>query len=355
MGQIAKEKLSKCNTFKIGITGSVGKTTTRNMIYEVLNNKSFKNKGNKNNEIGVPLTILDMDYDTDNLVIEMGMDKKGDLSYLADIVRPDIAIITNIGLSHIKNFNSEFDIFMAKFEITKYFKDNNILIINGDDKYLKTLKTKNYKYKIYSVGFLKFNDLYIESYRYNNGIIYFKVNDIDYEFSVNTRSKLLLYNALFAIFVGKYKNISYEDINKGLNNYKNEERRLEVLNGRSWMIINDCYNSSLTSIESATDYLYSYDNRRVCILGDILETGKYNREIHEKIAKYLYNTDIFIAIGDDIKYTYDLVKDKQISYYFKNIDDFFKEYKNILEKDDIILVKASNGCGFKKIVERLVV
>ena len=353
---IAKYYIESFKPYTVGITGSVGKTTTRNMVSEVLSKcgNTIKNDANQNNEIGVPLTIFRLKHDTKYLALEMGMDHKGDLLKLTDIVNPNIGIITNIGMSHIGNFKDKFDLFLSKLQITDKFNDNNILIVNGDDKYLSSLRYRDLDYKLITIGFRKDNDLYCTSYKISDGKTYFKVNDIETLFVINTTSKYLIYNALFAIEVGLINNISIEDIKDALTSFKNEKKRLEKIVTNKYTIINDCYNSSLDSIRCAVDYLKAFENRKVLILGDIKELGVYEKDVIETIPSIINKCcDLVIYIGDNIKYAVSLSND--LNYiYFENKEDFYKRADTLLCKDDVILIKASNSCNFDEITKYLI-
>ncbi len=178
LGSLARFYLDKFNVDLIGVTGSVGKTSTRDIIYSVLNEKykTLKNELNYNNEIGIPKTLFNLDYSYEKAVIEMGIDKKGDISYFKTIAPLKHAVISNIGLSHIANFKNQEGIFHAKMEIAKEFNKENTLIVNGDDNFLKTLKDKKLPYNLLTYGFDKDNTIYCVSYEIVNGKINFKVN-----------------------------------------------------------------------------------------------------------------------------------------------------------------------------------
>ena len=177
LGHIAKGYKEKFNLTTIGITGSVGKTSTKDIISSVLSQKynTLKTQGNQNNEIGLPKTLLNINKKTQIAVIEMAMDKKGDLNYLTNIVHPNIAIITNIGMSHIMNFKNQEGIFYSKMEIANSLTSKDTLIVNGDDKYLKTLKNKQHDYKLLTYGFEESNDIYCKDYKIEDN--YVRSND----------------------------------------------------------------------------------------------------------------------------------------------------------------------------------
>ena len=362
LGSLARFYLDKFNVDLIGVTGSVGKTSTRDIIYNVLNEKykTLKNKLNYNNEIGIPKTLFNLDYSYEKAVIEMGIDKKGDISYFKTIAPLKHAVISNIGLSHIANFKNQEGIFHAKMEIAKDFNKENTLIVNGDDNFLKTLKDKKLPYNLLTYGFDKDNTIYCVSYEIVNGKINFKVNFKNkvYDYTIPSIAKHNIYNAMSAILIGNLYNLTYEEIKKGLESVSFTEGRLTIINKKDITIINDCYNASLDSIKSALNVLSTFKTRKVAILGDVLETGSYEEEIHKNIGKSIIgNTDILILVGDSIKYTYDeVIKNnfnKDNIYVFNTYEDVIKNIDNIIKKGDTILLKASHGIKLSNVVEYL--
>lgn len=362
LGSLARFYLDKFNVDLIGVTGSVGKTSTRDIIYSVLNEKykTLKNELNYNNEIGIPKTLFNLDYSYEKAVIEMGIDKKGDISYFKTIAPLKHAVISNIGLSHIANFKNQEGIFHAKMEIAKDFNKENTLIVNGDDNFLKTLKDKKLPYNLLTYGFDKDNTIYCVSYEIVNGKINFKVNFKNkiYDYTIPSIAKHNIYNAMSAILIGNLYNLTYEEIKKGLESVSFTEGRLTIINKKDITIINDCYNASLDSIKSALNVLSTFKTRKVAILGDVLETGSYEEEIHKNIGKSIIgNTDILILVGDSIKYTYDeVIKNnfnKDNIYVFNTYEDVIKSIDNIIKKGDTILLKASHGIKLSNVVEYL--
>lgn len=362
LGSLARFYLDKFNVDLIGVTGSVGKTSTRDIIYSVLNEKykTLKNELNYNNEIGIPKTLFNLDYSYEKAVIEMGIDKKGDISYFKTIAPLKVAVISNIGLSHIANFENQEGIFHAKMEIAEHFNKENTLIVNGDDKFLKTLKDRKLPYNLLTYGFDEDNTIYCVSYEIVNGKINFKVNFKNkiYDYTIPSIAKHNIYNAMAAILIGNLYNLTYEEIKKGLENVSFTEGRLTIINKKDITIINDCYNASLDSIISALNVLSTFKTRKVAILGDVLETGSYEEEIHKNIGKSIIgNTDILILVGNSIKYTYDeVIKNnfnKDNIYVFNTYEDVIKNIDNIIKKGDTILLKASHGIKLSNVVEYL--
>lgn len=362
LGSLARFYLDKFNVDLIGVTGSVGKTSTRDIIYSVLNEKykTLKNELNYNNEIGIPKTLFNLDYSYEKAVIEMGLDRKGDISYFKTIAPLKVAVISNIGLSHIANFENQEGIFHAKMEIAEHFNKENTLIVNGDDKFLKTLKDRKLPYNLLTYGFDEDNTIYCVSYEIVNGKINFKVNFKNkiYDYTIPSIAKHNIYNAMAAILIGNLYNLTYEEIKKGLESVSFTEGRLTIINKKDITIINDCYNASLDSIKSALNVLSTFKTRKVAILGDVLETGSYEEEIHKNIGKSIIgNTDILILVGNSIKYTYDeVIKNnfnKDNICVFNTYEDVIKNIDNIIKKGDTILLKASHGIKLSNVVEYL--
>lgn len=361
-GLIAKYYKEKYPIPFIAVTGSVGKTSTKDIIYSVLKEKykTLKNEGNLNNEIGLPKTLFNLDSSYRVAVTEMGMSYSGDIKKFCDIVNPNIGVITNIGMSHIENFNTQDDIFKAKMEITSFFNENSLLIINGDDPYLKTLLNKEHKYQILSYGFSKGNDIYCSNYTIFNDHIDFTciINYIEEYFTIPSIAKHNIYNAMAAILVGRNLNIGLPLVKKGLSNFVLTQGRQTIIKKKNITIIDDSYNASSSSVLSALDVLNTFKQRRVAILGDVLETGSFNETIHKEIGKYIFGkVDFLIGVGPSSK----IIIDEAIQNYFPrekirhyvDYKELLKDIKNLLDIDDVILVKASHGMELSKVVKYL--
>ena len=358
LGDIAKNYRLRYNIPFIGITGSVGKTSTKDMIYSVLNEKytTLKTLENYNNNIGLPKTLLNLNKKTEIAIIEMGMDQKGQISYLSGLTLPETAVITNIGMSHIMNFENQEGIFQAKMEITENLKNSNTLIINGDDNFLKTLKDQKLPYNLITCGFEENNDIRCINYQINNDNITFtaKYNNQEEEFTIPTLAKHNILNALIAIAIGSKYNLTLSEIKQGLANYTPSSNRLDIIKINKYTIINDTYNASYDSMKSALEVLNTFNTRKVAILGDIFELGEKAKEIHSNVGK-LVNSDILITIGDNSKYIGESAKNINPNNYshFNTKEEFYKEISNLLKPNDTILIKASHGMNFKEIVDFL--
>ncbi len=363
LGDLAKYYKNKFPIQYIGVTGSTGKTTTKDMLYAVLskNYKTLKNEGNFNNHIGLPLTIFNLNEEYECAILEMGMSSTGEIEYLANIVDPQIGVISNIGLSHIENLGSQENILKAKLEITSNFKEEDILIVNGDDPYLKTLKNKNMSYHIKSFGFGKDNTIYCSEYKMNEGGIDITcvINEKEEVFFIPARGKHNIYNAMAGILVGLTMRLSVEQIRKGLLEFKSGKMRLDIIKKNDRIVINDAYNASPDSMKAALDILGEYkENRKIAILGDMLEMGEYAEKGHRLLGDYIKDKgDILITVGKNALYIAlqakeEGFKEENILHFNKN-EEVIEYLKDILKEKDVILVKGSRGMKLEEIVEFL--
>lgn len=366
------ESLQKIASFKrnlydipvIGITGSVGKTSTKDIISSVLETKYkvLKTEGNYNNNIGLPLMILKL-KDHDILVLEMGMNALGEISLLTKIAKPTTAVITNIGSSHIGELGSRENILKAKLEILEGLDKNGSLIFNNDNDLLNSWNSNNNdNHKHVTYGITNTSNLNAEEIHIKENGSTFKVNinSQDYEVNVPVAGEHFIYNSLAAILVGLEYGIEIEDIIKGIENFQLTGSRMEILKNKSNVtIINDCYNASYESIKAALEYLNkTKSNRKIAVLGDVLELGEYAEEIHKNIGECVVSNriDILITVGKNAEFISNRVRDldKNIKvYHFKENKDAINLLKEIMKENDYILVKASNGMNFKEIVKEL--
>ena len=362
LGDIAKFYKNKFKIPFIAVTGSVGKTTTRDMVYSTISAKynSLKNVGNLNNQFGVPLTLFNLNKEHECAVIEMGMSGFNEIEYLANIVNPQIGIISNIGYSHVEHLGSRDGIFKAKMEIATNFDENSLLIVNGDDDCLKTLKTKDLVYKLRTFGFDKDNDIYCESYEMDEESINFVavINGKKEELFIPTVGKHNIYNAMAAILVGLNINMTIEEIKDGLKNFQCTKNRLDIIKKDKLTIIDSVYNASIDSMSAALNILGRYENRRVAILGDMFEMGEFAEFGHRQVGKAaLGNIDIMIAIGKDSEFIVKELKENNMNennlYHFETKEEAIENLDNIIKDDDVILVKASRGMNLEKVVEYL--
>lgn len=362
LGDIAKYYKEKFVIPYIGVTGSVGKTTTKDMIYAAISNNfdTLKNEGNFNNHIGVPLTLFNLNKKHECAIIEMGMSNFNEIEYLANIVNPKIGVISNIGLSHIENLGSQDGILKAKLEITTNFDENNILIVNGDDEYLSKVCKEDCNYNLKTFGFNSNNDVYCTEYIMSEDSINFKciIDGKEEAIFIPTVGKHNIYNAMAAILVGLTLGMELEDIKLGLRGFTASKMRLDIFKKNDLTIINDAYNASPDSMKAALDILGRYERRRVAILGDMFEMGEHSEYGHRLVGESsINNVDVLITVGDMSKFIGDEAKklglDNNNIHHFENKELAIESLNNIINKDDVVLVKASRGMKLEQIVEYL--
>lgn len=351
---LARYKRSLYDIPVIGVTGSVGKTSTKDMIYSVLKEKYkvLKTKGNNNNHIGLPFTILRL-HDEEIMILEMGMNNLGEISFLTNIAKPTIAVITNVGTAHIGNLGSRENILKAKLEITEEL--NGPLIINNDNDmlhdHLDEIKTSN---NVITLGIDNKSDYMAYDIDDNK----FKIDGEEFISPIGNRA--FIYNCLTAYIVGKLCDVDINDIKNGIKNLELTSNRLEYKKSKSGAtLIDDTYNASLDSIKSSLEILEKEKaSRKIAIIGDVLELGKYSENIHKEIGKVLLdsNLDYIVTIGNDTKYTdaylnsngYNNVK------HFAKENDSYEYLDNLLKEGDMVLIKGSHGINLKNVVNYLI-
>jgi len=317
----------------IGVTGSVGKTTTKDMIASILSQemKTLKNEENFNNEIGVPLTLLKLTKKHKSAVIEMAMQRLGEIEELARITKPTIAVITNIGEAHLEFIKTKRNVVRAKAEIFKFLRKEHFAVINQDDEYFEHLKSKvkNQKSKIMTFGIIEKADITTKDLK---GI------------KLPIPGEHNIYNALAAIAVAKILNVKKSIIKKGLESFKPSSKRMEIINRTDWItIINDTYNANPQSMAAALRTLALIEGRKIAVLGDMLELGKAARSAHRRILK--------LANELKIDKIYLFGKLWPNSYISKAL--LIKDLKKIIRPRDIILVKGSRAVKMEEVVKAI--
>ncbi|WP_353947675.1 UDP-N-acetylmuramoyl-tripeptide--D-alanyl-D-alanine ligase [Sporolactobacillus sp. Y61] len=287
---MAKAWLIHCRCKVAAVTGSNGKTTTKDMIYSILSRrfKAYKTQGNLNNHIGVPLTILAMPEDTEVLVLEMGMNHFGELTFLSQLAKPDIAVITNVGESHIEFLGSRAGIARAKLEITAGLKKRGALIIDGDEPLLTQIHT--HAFQIITCGYEDHNDWKITGIKEGTEGYGFSLNHGIKEYRIPVLGKQNVKNAVLSLAVAKRLHVSSETIKEGLEHLSLTKMRFERVRGlHGSLLINDCYNASPSSMEASLETLKELPGfkRRVAVLGDMYELGSNEEKLHRGIARVL--------------------------------------------------------------------
>lgn len=363
-GLIALKKLSELYKKKfdipiIAVTGSSGKTSTKEIISSVLAQKYrvHKTYENLNNEIGLPLTLFELNHGHEISVLEMGMNSLGEIKRLVSIAKPDIGIITNVGTAHIENLKKRENILKAKMEITTYFNSKNILLLNGDDEYLSSVKNKDYKIiRVSTKGNGEYNATDIKNLGEEG--VEFKCNyrGEEHVFRIGLPGMHNVYNGLFAIALGDVYGLKPNQIKEGLIKFNPGSNRMDIINLSSDIkIINDCYNANLDSMKAAIDVLYSFKNsRKIAVLGDMFELGDFSDEAHKELGRYASErVSMLIAIGKEAKNIYNEAHDKIESRHFDTKDEACRFLKSVIMPKDAILIKASRGMGLEYIVNYL--
>ena len=357
---LAKYYRNKFNIPVIGVTGSVGKTTTKEMIAAALGNtmKVFKTYGNYNGQIGLPLTVFNLDSSYEVAILEMGISKFGEMENLSDIANPDVGVITNVGMSHIENFKTTENICKEKLKIVK--KEKAILYLNGDSPILLKAE-KNIPQKIIYFGLngdypFKCQDVYSI-----NGVTNFTLITPEFreEISIPCLGIHNVYNALAAIAIALGMGIHLDDIKAGLLAFKNAAMRQQISEINGVTIIDDSYNASPDSMKSAVNVLKSMENgRKIVVMADMLELGESSAKAHYEIGRYIAieGIDALITIGNDSKNASDSAKilNQNIDViHCENNSEAFKILKNIIKENDKILIKGSRGMHTEEIVKNL--
>ena len=353
---LAKFYRQKLGLKVVGVTGSTGKTSTKDLIAALLSDKYkvFKTKGNFNNDIGLPLMILELTSEFDVAVLEMGMSSLGEIELLASVARPDLAVITNIGLSHIENLKTQENILKAKMEISTFFDEGNTLIVNGEDKLLQNISSNVFKVK--KIGYNHEYDVYASNIILREEETEFLAHAFGEEavFNLPMAGKHNVLNTMLAIEVSKSLNVSFEDMVRGVENLEATSMRLQVIKKQGLTIINDCYNASPDSMRSSLDVLSAYkNNRKIAILGDMYELGDESEKSHFEVGRYAKDkVDTLIVIGKYIKNFKDGFNNDNIIMY-NTKEECIKELENIIKLDDVVLVKASRGVKLENVVKKL--
>ena len=353
---LAKFYREKLGLKVIGVTGSTGKTSTKDLIAALLSAKYrvFKTKGNFNNDIGLPLMILELTSDIDVAVLEMGMSSLGEIELLAKVAKPDIGVITNVGLSHIENLKTQENILKAKMEITTFFGKDNVLIVNAEDELLRNISSDVFKVK--KIGYNHEYDVYASNIILREEETEFLAHAFGEEavFNLPMAGKHNVLNTMLAIEVSKSLNVSFEDMVRGVENLDATSMRLQVIKKQGLTIINDCYNASPDSMRSSLDVLSAYkNNRKIAILGDMYELGDESEKSHFEVGRYAKDkVDTLIVIGKYIKNFKDGFNNDNIIMY-NTKEECIKELENIIKLDDVVLVKASRGVKLENVVKKL--
>ena len=361
---LARYKRSLYDIPVIAITGSVGKTSTKDIVANVVSKKykTLKTEGNNNNNIGLPFTILKM-KDEEAVVLEMGMNHFGEISLLASIANPNICIITNIGTSHIGNLGSRENILKAKLEILEGSKKRAVIINNDNDLLHKWYEENKEKYNIKTYSIKEKSDVMAKNIDLKEQSSNFtcKINGKEEKITVPVGGEHFILNSLCAITVGEVLGIENKKIIEGIEKFELTKKRMDIYDLKEGIkIINDAYNASLESMKASLKVLSKFnENRKIAVLGDMFELGDYAEEIHKKVGEEVAknNVDILITSGKNSKYIAETAEKelkKENIYYLENKEEIEKLLQKIVKPGDVILFKASNGMKFYEIAERMI-
>ena len=364
----------------VGISGSVGKTSTKEMIASVLSQKYsvLKTEGNFNNEIGLPLTVFNLRKEHEIAVLEMGISGFEEMTRLAKVARPDICVLTNIGVAHMEYLGSRDGILKAKTEMFAYMNENGTIILNGDDDKLRGYSPENGITPGYfgldeSCGFHAEN---ISGKGLNGTDAQFFTPNSSFTAHINIPGAHMVYNALAATAVGYALGMTDREICAGIEANVPIAGRNNLIRAPHFTIIDDCYNANPTSMKASLDVLAFADTRKAAILGDMFELGENEKQMHREVGIHAVRKgiDVLICIGSLMKSAADgaleyLEQQKNAEHteetpsssahfptqicHFATKADFLREAKELLKEGDTVLVKASHGMEFPEIVEFL--
>ena len=351
MQDLATKYRKKLDIQVVGITGSNGKTTTKDIVYSLLSTKAktLKTEGNYNNHIGLPYTLLNVTDEEKFVVLEMGMSSLGEIKRLGEISGPNYAIITNIGDSHIEFLKTRDNVFKAKTELLEFVDKENTFVC-GDDEYLSKLDVNK-------VGFNENNTYKIESYKFSNKDSKFILDGKEYEMPLLGKHNIS--NTAIAIELAKKIGLTDEEIQKSLKEVKISNMRFQEIKIGEDIYINDAYNASPTSMKAAIDTLNEIynDKYKIAILGDMLELGENEVDYHIDVLNYLLDKKIKLIYlyGERMKKAYDIfMKSKSEEYrfwYYPTKEGIVESLKNI-RMEKVILLKASRGTALEDIIKQ---
>ena len=343
----------------IGITGSVGKTSTKEFVAGVLSARYrvWKTQGNFNNEVGLPLTVLQLRDEHEIAVLEMGISDFGEMHRLSEIARPDICILTNIGQCHLEFLGDRDGVLRAKTEIFDFMNPEGTIFVNGDDDKLITLKDK-WQEKLVTFGRNQTNDVFAAN-EVSRGLlgsladIQGKVNIS--EVQVPLPGEHMVLNALAASAVADMLGLSTEEIKAGMRKVQSVSGRSNIIPLQDFVLIDDCYNANPVSMKAAVDLLQSANGRKIAVLGDMFELGEEEEKLHFEVGEYTKGkVDILICVGDLAKYIYEgAMENKEedtLLLYLKEKEELYLHLEHIIMPQDTILLKASHGMGFADLV-----
>lgn len=346
----------------VGITGSVGKTSTKEMISSVLGVKfnTLKTAGNFNNEVGLPLTVFNIREEHEAAVLEMGISDFGEMHRLSKVARPNLCVITNIGFCHLEFLGDRDGVLKAKSEIFDFAAENAKAIVNGDDDKLRTLKARE-DIDCTTFGMDDSNDIYAKNVE-NLGLDGLKCEIStpagDFAAHIHIPGMHMVYNALAGTCVGLACGLTLEEIKTGIEQAQTISGRNNIIHTAEYTVMDDCYNANPVSMKASIDVLSSALGRKVAILGDMGELGTNEKELHFGVGVHAAQKeiDLLLCAGTLSEEIYKGAKSTNAemnAVLFQTKEELLAELPKLLCKGDSILVKASHFMQFEKIVKAL--
>ena len=356
----------------VGITGSVGKTSTKEFVAAVLARKyrTHKTQGNYNNEIGVPLTVLAMPEDTEAAVLEMGINHFGEMHRLSRIARPDVCLMTNIGQCHLEFLGSREGILKAKSEIFDFMQEDGCAVLNGDDDLLSTVEqVKGKKPLFFGISSERAAQYEVSAKDVREkGILgseaVFCHNGEKFPVHIPVPGAHMVYNALAAAAVGFRLGLTGEEIAEGIAAVQSVRGRSRIVQAGDRTLIDDCYNANPVSMKAAIDLLVQAQGRSVAVLGDMFELGEEEKELHAQVGRYCVQkgADCLICTGSLSEAMYEgalSAAEEQGRmpaggiHHFPDRESLLAHLEKLLLPGDTVLIKASHGMGFEEVVKHL--
>lgn len=348
----------------VGITGSVGKTSTKEFISSVLAQKYtvLKTEGNYNNEVGLPLTVLKIRDNHEIAILEMGISDFGEMNRLSEVAIPDICVITNIGQCHLENLGSRQGVLKAKTEIFNYMNEEGYVCVNGDDDMLQTIEAVKGNKPI-RFGFHGENDIYVTevvSHGLFGTTCKIHVDNQAFQAQVPLPGEHMVRNALAATAVGTLLNLTREEIAGGIQAVQSVGGRSNIIRLEKHTIIDDCYNANPVSMKAAIDLLNMADTNKVAILGDMGELGNDEKDLHKEVGTYAAaaNLDVLVCVGKLSSNMYEGASKANFKgelYHYETREELITALKSIVKENDTVLIKASHSMGFENIVTALLI
>ncbi len=360
LGALAAFYRKQFNIPFIAVTGSVGKTTVKELTATVLSThlNVLKTSGNFNNDIGLPLTLFRLENNHETAITEMGMSGFGEIDYLAAMVKPDIGIVTNIGLSHIEKLGSQENIYKAKAELFPHIKLEGTVIINGDDPILAA-HLQDINRKTITVGLNTNCDLYAKDIKTTTESLSFTAmyGHQAVPVTLPLPGEHNAMNALLACATGLALGIPLEEAAQALKSYVATDKRMQIIHHNQLTIINDCYNAAPASVEAALKVLCARPGRKIAVLGDIKELGEHTESAHRTIGRQamILGADALFAFGKNAAFAAQSAKEAGMNlvFSFTDMDELNQTLGAFVKANDSILIKGSRAMQLERVTDYL--